>query len=200
MISGAVALQDLTSEDVKESICGLTQTYLAKATKARCKVSIWCEPSNETRINRISERFSGAVPGSMSSLVPGKVKFEILAAPDHTSTEREDFEVPIDPSWLKYNQRYAETHAEQKAYAEEEPHMASVRGDDMEAFVKHEYESVRAVSFERDNMIGYLVAVSTERHAFSQAEDQYLLWLKRILELDGLLGNGSGQRGVSSET
>lgn len=145
-------------------------------------------------MDRLPDAVADRVPTSVTDLVSGRAKFEILAAPDHTPNERDAFEVRIDPSWLKHYQRQEDDHSQQLVYPADEPHMAVLPGDDIVAFTEHGYKSVRAISFRRDGMIGYLVVLAARSQAFSQAEDRYLLWLKRVLELDAFF-NDNGQPG-----
>jgi len=198
LISKQVSFSDLKGEAVKNSICGLTQVSLSKATARDYKVSIWSEPTDPPgMIDRIQGRVAGIAPDTAvgEALAPRKSKFEILAAPHHTPTEIEQFEVRIEPSWLKHEQLQEEGQDGDQVYRADAEHLTALRGGDIEAFVKNDYQSVRAVAFHRNGLIGYLVLLSRDKQAFSEVEDLYLLWLKRILELDVIIddkdSNGS---------
>jgi hypothetical protein len=78
-------------------------------------------------------------------------------------------------------------HAELVVFRADAPTLAELSGDDVEAFRKYDYQSVRAISFRRDELIGYVVVMSKTPNAFSEVEEQYLLWLKRAIELDAAL-------------
>jgi len=187
LITRELAFGDFEDDVVCRSVYEVVQTNLLEATSNEVRLSVWAEPSQA----RIRERISGAVterlPNAVSDLVPAKPKFSILAAPDHTPNERKDFEIAIDPSWLKYKQRQEDDHAELVVFRADAPTLAELSGDDVEAFRKYDYQSVRAISFRRDELIGYVVVMSKTPNAFSEVEEQYLLWLKRAIELDAAL-------------
>ncbi|HEY5285515.1 MAG TPA: hypothetical protein VIJ50_00240 [Solirubrobacteraceae bacterium] len=189
LISGEVSLRDLKSDVTVQSICKMTQKHLLSAAQQEFKVSIWSEVSDPRVRDRLRDAVNDLTPvGELHD----KRKFEILAAPEHTANERENFEVRIGTSWLKHCQRQEEDHAEELVYEADEPHLTALRGDDISAFTEHGYQSVRAISFQRDEMRGYLVVVSKVAQAFTQIEERYLLWLKRILELDMVISrNGT---------
>jgi uncharacterized protein YneF (UPF0154 family) len=183
LISGEVSLGDLRSDVAMQAICGATQEHLRSAAGRECKVSIWAEITDPRLRDRIRDAVNERTPDRIGDL-PDKRKFEILAAPEHTANEQEAFEVRIATSWLKHCQRQEEDHTEQLVYQADEPHLSALLGDDMSVFTDHGYQSVRAISFRRDGMLGYLVVLSEAAQAFSQIEDRYLLWLKLVLEID----------------
>jgi hypothetical protein len=198
MIAGELSLNDLGSDTVSRAICDVVRTHLRAATGFEFKLSLW----GEAKEPRIRERISGAVserlPDAVGDLVPARQRFTILAAPEHTPVERNAFEVAIDPSWLKWNQRQEDDHAEFVVFDADVPGMSALRGDDIAAFTTHEYQSVRAIAFQRRDMIAYLVVVSKAPQAFSDIEDQYLMWLKRMLELDSVIATGGATDRISS--
>jgi hypothetical protein len=183
LISGEVSLRDLSSDDATQAICRLTEKYLVSATGREFKVSIWGEITDPGTFTWLRKAVNDVTPDAIGDLASRR-KFEIFAAPEHTPTEHEAFAVKIEPSWLKHCQRQEAEHAEQLVFEADEPHLSALRGDDIAAFAIHGYQSVRAISFRRDGMHGYLVVLSKMSDAFSQIEGRYLLWLKRILELD----------------
>jgi hypothetical protein len=188
LIARELSFVDLESDAISRSVYEVVQANFLEATGNEVRLSIWTEPTEP----RIRERISGAVserlPGAVSELLPAKPKFSILAAPDHTPNERKDFEVAIDPSWLKYKQRQEDGHADLVVFRADTPTLDELSGDDVEAFRKYGYQSVRAISFQRDELIVYLVVMSRTLKAFSEVEEQYLVWLKRAIEVDTVLG------------
>jgi hypothetical protein len=196
MLSGDISLRDLQGDDVKSSVCEMAQDSIQSATGFECKVSIWAEPQDSSMLQRIQGAVTGAVariPDPVSDAVAdftSREKFEILAAPDHTPNELKDFEVRVTSSWLKQNQREEEEQeGKEKVYAADADHMAAMPGSDIKAFVKHEYQSVRAFAFCRGDLVCYFVVLSKSKHAFTQAEDRYFQWLKLIVEVELALAN-----------
>jgi hypothetical protein len=157
----------------------------------------------------VRERISGSVA---SALEPGK--FEILAG--HL-TDKKAFAVRAASSWLKHEQLQEDDeqpededvayvasndnpevpdvnhphslHAKNIAkfvYSADTPY-GKLSGGDIKAFRGHDYRSVRAISFLRPGKICYLIVLTKEENVFTFAEELYLLWLKRVLELDRVI-------------
>jgi hypothetical protein len=145
-------------------------------------------------------------------------KFQIIVG--GTKSERKAFTVRIASSWLKHHQ-LKEDDEQLSSDEQNEHHLNSADGElprrlqdldrfvyragapydglndrDIKAFCDLKYDAVRAISFTRNNTIYYVVALSKSEGVFTEAEDLYLLWLKRVLELDyamhptDTLGNG----------
>jgi hypothetical protein len=189
MIAGRISLADLEGEAVARAICDVVATHLRRAAGAEFVLSVWGEPREPRFRERISHAVGEKLPDAVSDLLPAKRRFAILNAPDHTVVERKAFEVTVDPSWLKWNQRQEEDHEEFVVFDADLPGLPALKGDDIAAFVEHGYQSVRAIAFERADLTAYLVVLSKHPGAFSEVEDQYLMWLKRVLELDGVLAD-----------
>jgi hypothetical protein len=182
LIRGQLSFEDLSGEVVGRSICGVTQEYLTSAAGHEFRVSIWAEPST----SRVRDQLQ-KLPGTA-----WLHKFEVVAAtPEHTLDETKSFAVPIELSWLKHN--YLQEHAKPKrrVYVADSLDLVGLTGPDLEAFLAHDYQSVRATSFHRDGMIGYIVVLSKAPQAFTAVENRYLLWLRHVLEIDQVMRSGS---------
>ena len=198
-------LADLAGAKVAQVICALAEGCFRRATDANVLVSIWGEPDSVGVGDRISRTVGQRVSDPVSELLPGGPRFEILNAPHHPDEEREAFaEIHVENSWLKYNQKDEEHPSDaqeqeepreradkkRRVYRADAPYSA-LRGEDIRAFSAARYKSVCAVSFERDGAVGYLVALSKTPSAFGELEERYLLWLRRVIHLDGSLGHPS---------
>jgi hypothetical protein len=202
MAMGVMPLSDLRSDEASKAICKLTKEYLSKVTGADYAVSVCVEPAASRRRDRISDLVVEYAPGNLGERFSRK--FEFLAAPHLTQTECDAFAVRIESSWLKHHQTLETNFLEETetdgpqgkqqqeirdvqrfVYRAEYP-FQHLDDDDIRAFEDNAYVSVCAVSFLRDDMIGYLVALSKTPKAFSEIEERYLLWLKRIIEIPSL--------------
>lgn len=190
VVSRQMSLSDLAGDDVRAAICEVVQAQLRKGTGHEFKVSVWVEPSNPTLGEKISGALSEQLPAAISSYLPARARFEVVAAPDHTASEREAFAVPIDASWLKWNQRLEDDHDEPRVYKADVPSMQEFDSDDIVTFLRCGYNAVRAIAFRREHLMGYVVVLSQTPHAFAQPEEQYLLWLRRVLELNSVIHMG----------
>jgi hypothetical protein len=149
------------------------------------------------------------IPNKMAEPVEDALlgaKFHIIVG--GTKSERKAFTVRIASSWLKHHQ-LKEDDEQLSSDEQNEHHLNSTddelprrlqdldrfvyRADapydglndrDIKAFRDLKYNAVRAISFTRNNTIYYVVALSKSEGVFTEAEDLYLLWLKRVLELD----------------
>lgn len=208
LILDRVSIRDLTSTAASRILCAAPARYLSTATELGFCLSIWAEAAPRRR-DRAAARIADRLPGSRISdaaaeLIPGP-HFNILAAPNHSDEERESFATArVAPSWLKYHQ--LQEHEPTSEQREDGPHVdedtaklvyranapyTALAGDDISAFDQFDYKSVRAVAFSRDDTVHYLVALSKHEDAFHESEERYLLWLKRVLELSGALGEES---------
>lgn len=183
LVSGEISLEDLTSRDAGTLICKMTQEHLKTGVGDEFVVSIWGEPMPGRFMGQLHQRLPSAVSDRLRN-------FDIVCAPGHSGDEREEFAVHIEPSWLKHNQRQELKHSDQRLYIADQLDFVGMRGDDLDAFRAHGYQSVRATSFRRDGMIGYIVVLAKQPHAFSRVEDRYILWLRHVLELDEVIRNG----------
>jgi hypothetical protein len=156
-----------------------------------------------------SEEISQVIEVEPTHIAP---KFKLLAGNGLQKKEEEAFAVRIVSSWLKHHQQGEDDHNDEKPSRNGSPPPSEIRDEsdrtpyrskdlerfvysadfpyyklsegDIQAWKKYGYRSVRAISFRRDKMICYLVALSKDDHAFTEAEELYLLWIKRVLELD----------------
>jgi hypothetical protein len=211
-VGDELTLRDPMSEDFTHFICEVSNQYLAEATKCDFTISLWGEPQTS---RRASDRASlqDAAPLDTARLPPEvSDRFQYLAG-RMEANEKEAYRVRIGASWLRHNrtleQEYDAPTGENTPRLDQ-PHddagRTGRRAQDLERFVYsidapcHKrsepdiiawkqcgYRSVRAVSFDRPGMICYLIAASRNPGAFSEAEEIYLLWLKRVLELDPVM-------------
>jgi hypothetical protein len=215
-VTAELSLHDPSSTDAARAVCDVPAQYIHEATGDHVALSIWVEPTGD------SEGILGRAAGFVRENVPDKVadpvksalpgaKFDIVAGA--TTQERKAFTVRIASSWLKHHQL--------KEDDEPSPNDDPVPGDDDEvprrskdldrfvyradapfdglsdrdikAFRELKYHAVRAISFKRGDTIYYVVALCKADKVFTEAEDLYLLWLKRVLELDRVMRSHNHQ-------
>lgn len=215
LVIDELSLHDPATPDTEFAVCEAPAEYLSEATGFRYALSIWKEPSGDGEgiIDRaadfVRDNLSDKVGDQVANALPTS-KFEIVAG---RIPDKKAFAVRIASSWLKHNQyreddepspdpdsplstRGAdENHTNRRrrskdlarfVYSAEAPYSGLSEGD-IKAFGTHDYKSVRAISFRRSETIYYLVVLSKDDEAFTEAEDLYLLWLRRVLELDRVL-------------
>lgn len=206
-----LSLHDPVSEDTKSAICDIPAEQMHEATERSFIISIWGEPADSANFfGRAAELVRENMPERVSEPVASSLigaKFKILAGAN--TRDAKAFSVRIASSWLKHHQI-----KETDEPAPNEPNGSSAiprrskdlerfiyRADhpfdhlderDIKAFEEQQYRAVRAFSFRRPNGIYYVVALSKMDGAFTQAEELYLLWLKRVLELDAVIHVGPG--------
>jgi hypothetical protein len=185
LIRGNISLQDLNGEQVKRNICVAPQALLRKMTGQDYYMSIWLE-GTAGLISEGMHRIVEALP-IREDRADRFLTFQILCAPDHTSDECEAFSVSVDDSWLKWNHRTEIRRQEARVYPVDKLPFVGLRGEDLEAFEKNGYRSVRATSFTREGTTGYIVVLAKTETAFSQIEERFLLWLRHALEVDAVL-------------
>jgi hypothetical protein len=204
-VGDELTLHDPRSADFTHFICEVSSEYLAEATKCDFTLSLWGEPQAS---RRASDR---TILHDAQPSLPGVTDhFEYLAGRMEPNEKEAFLVVRIGSSWLKHNRTLEQDYeapSQPNASRLDAPHddagRIGRRAQDLERFVYsidapcHKrsegdirawkqcgYRSVRAVSFDRPDMVCYLIAASRNSDAFSEAEEIYLLWLKRVLELD----------------
>jgi hypothetical protein len=221
-VAKAQSLHDLSSVDTQRAMCEFPEDYLSRATGNRFRLSVLAEPvyDEPSRLRRAAGRVRDTIPDKVSepvaSAMPKGPRFEILIGKLSTD-EREAFAVRVISSWLKHHQSQEDDEAElfeespesdhsrrRSNYLERFVYSADAPYDkltnaDIKAFKRFRYAAVRAISFRRGAQICYLVALSKEENAFTEAEDLYLLWLKRVLELDSVMHNAQSLGGPEDD-
>jgi hypothetical protein len=152
----------------------------------------------------VRDNISDKVADPVKNAILGK--FQIVAGA--TTAERKAFAVRVASSWLKHhhekeddepasisergNESAANNGAElprrsqdldRFVYRADAP-FHGLDDRDIKAFRELKYRTVRAISFRRAASIYYVVMLAKTDGVFTEAEDLYLLWLKRVLELD----------------
>ena len=218
LVADAQSLHNLSLPDTERDICGVPQEYLSEGTGLQFLLSVWVEPGKDpsTKLGRAANRIRGTIQDRvgepLAATLPGGPRFQILAG-RIDKDERDAFEVRVESSWLKHRQSGEEDepypdntaaesvdgsreskHARRRqqtlerfVYGAEAPY-TKLTGGDINGFKRFNYASVRAISSRRDGRVCYLVALSKAENAFTEAEDLYLLWLRRVLQLDSVAG------------
>ncbi len=217
-VAKAQSLHDLSSVDTQRAMCEMPEDYLLRATGNNFRLMVLAEPAHDEpgRLRRAAGRVRENIPDKVSEPVanalPKGPAFEILIG-KFTKDEREAFAVRVSSSWLKHHQsqedddpyteddgvdspesresersRRRESYLERFVYSADAPY-DKLTNADIKAIKRFKYAAVRAISFRRGAKSCYLVALSKVDGAFSEAEDLYLLWLKRVFELDGVMHN-----------
>jgi hypothetical protein len=214
-VGDELSLHNPAAADVEHFICDVSSQYLTEATGCRYTLSIWGERLTSRRAtDKASLQVATPLPTSVTD------RFEYLTGRMEPN-EKEAFSVRITSSWLKHHRVLEEdddkadderstlrldaphdNHGrtgrrakdlERFVYSVDAPFHKSNEGD-IKAWNQCGYQSVRVVSFHRPGMICYLIAASVDQDAFSEAEEIYLLWLKRVLELDPAMRNAATQQ------
>jgi hypothetical protein len=185
VLSGRLSFADLDGDTTRRALCDMAERYLKALTDHELTVSIWTEPP----VGRVTGQLQQHLPARLGAFVDTR-SFELVAAAHHTAQEKEDFSVHVEPSWLNYNLRQERDKRRRHAYSAGDFTLSGLRGSDLEAFARHGYQSVCAASFFREPTVGYFVVLSKEPQTFSQIEEQYVLWLARVLELDEAVRTG----------
>ncbi len=213
-ISEDLSLHEPSSADTANAVCEAPADYIFQATGQHVTLSIWAEPREDNPgqdSDGIIGKAAGFVRDNMPDKVPEPVKnavlgkFEIVAGA--TKAERKAFAVRVASSWLKHHHEKeddefpasTQDHDSTTGNGNELPRRSQdldrfvYRADapfdgldarDIKAFRELKYKAVRAISFRRDTTIYYVVVLAKVDDVFTEAEDLYLLWLKRVLELD----------------
>jgi hypothetical protein len=206
-VTEELSLHDPSSRDTESAICSVPAEQLRETTEHAFAISIWAETADDVGLlGKAAEIMRDNIPDRMAEPVKASLmgpRFQVLVGA--SSRDAKAFSVRVVSSWLKHHQ----------VKEEDEPATSNVDGiaprlprrskdlerfiyradypfdhlddRDIKAFSEKGYRSVRAFSFKRGSEIFYVVALSKVDGAFSQAEELYLLWLKRVLELDPVM-------------
>lgn len=174
----------LTSDAVRRSICELPREAIRETAATDVAISVWVEGN--------SKQHQDDTP-SIRITDPGRT-FWIAAAPDHTHRECSDFQVPVRGSWIAHSQELQEADPDQqeRVFKADPLSIAGIRGRDIDAFVKHDYESVRGAAFHFGQRQAYVIVLSTEGRVLSQVEDRFLVLLATALEVASELATAVG--------
>ena len=204
-VAGELSLHDPSSKDAERTICDAPSECIEEATKARVRLSIWVEASVDSAslFGKAAEFVRENVPASDKVVEPVEnafagSKFKVVAGA--TTQEQKHFAVRAASSWL-WHQRQKEADPpsadglemplrdkdlDRYLYRADDP-LEGRDGKDIDAFRDLKYRAVRAFSFKRGEITCYVVALSKTAMVFTAAEDLYLLWLRRVLELDDVM-------------
>jgi hypothetical protein len=182
LFKGKLTFTDLLAEQVVLSL-ELTENRLRSGmTNDELCLSIWREPPVPEGVReQLKEQVRQHVPGMAERLGSS---FEIVAAPTLSGTQARALEVHVEPSWLRHKRMQEIDNRRPTVYGADHLDYPDPSGPDIEAFKGLGYGSVRAVSFVRDDITHYVVLLAKEPQAFSQLEERFLLWFRRLLVIE----------------
>jgi hypothetical protein len=184
ILQGELSFPDLHGQTARRSLYAMTAEFLHAGTDRQVAVSVWVEPP----VGRVTGAIQ-RLPEQISDRLDHR-SFQIVGSRNHDDDDLEAFAVHVEPSWLKYNYRQEIDGKRRQAYSAGDFDLSGLRGPDLAAFKKQGYKSVCAASFCRSGGVGYFVVLSKEPQTFTQVEEQYLLWIGRVLELDEVIRTG----------
>lgn len=147
-------------------LCALPSDVIKKTTGVPAMFSVWFEGNPKQWREKIP--FESAKEQVRT--------FWIACAPDHTDREKQDFQVGVRNSWLALSRQLQDDDpsGSERIFKVDDLGIAALRGPDIDAFRKHEYQAVFATCFRFGERRGFLVALSRVARPFSKAELRFL--------------------------